>query len=536
MKRPVVAAKKRSDLDPSWPVSQAEVRAVASLLPYARNAKTHSPEQVEQIAASIREFGWTQPVLVAEDGTIIAGHGRVLAAQHLGIENVPVLVARGWSDDQRRAYTIADNKLTENGGWDEDLLRIELGDLNAAGFDVGLLGFDTRDLTRLLADESAALTDPDDVPEPEAVPVSGVGDVWVLGEHRAMCGDSTNPTHVAALMGGEVAYLLHADPPYGMGKQADGVANDNIYGESLDRFQMSWWSAFRPFIADNASAYIWGNAADLWRLWYAGGLCSSERLEMRNEIVWDKKSIAGMASPDLTQYPMATERCLFFQIGAQFLGNINADDFPEAWEPVRSYLEGQAKRAGIGPNDVKRVCNCGMYGHWFSRSQFTLIPEKHYGLLAAAFPGAFTRSWASLKAEWDNIKGTGRQVINGKLEGMRAYFDNAHDIMRDVWEFPRVTGQDRHSHATPKPVAMMERLLLTSLPEGGLCAEPFGGSGSTLIGAEVAGRACYTMELQPKYVDVIVRRWAAYAGKPAILEATGQTFEEVQAERAAKAA
>jgi hypothetical protein len=220
-----------------------------------------------------------------------------------------------------------------------------------------------------------------------------------------------------------------------------------------------------------------------------------------------------MKSDLLTQYPIASEHCLFFQIGDQFLGNVNVDDFPEKWETLRAYLEGQAKAAGMKSADVKRVCGCGMYGHWFTKSQFTLIPENHYQSLAKEYPDHFSRPWRELKNEWDYVN-----------THDRSYFDNGHDVMKDVWEFPRVTGAERHGHATPKPVAMMERVMKSSLPNGGLCLEPFGGSGSTLIGAEKTGRICYSMELQPKYVDVIVKRWQNFTGKTATLESTGQPF------------
>jgi hypothetical protein len=240
-------------------------------------------------------------------------------------------------------------------------------------------------------------------------------------------------------------------------------------------------------------------------------------MELRNEIVWDKKAVPGMASDGLTQYPIATERCLFFQLGDQFLGNINADDFPETWEPLRSYFESQAIAAGIKPPDIKRVCGVSMYSHWFTRSQYQLVPEKHYQALQAAYPGLFLRPWIELKAEWSQVK-----------EGeARSYFDNAHDVMRDVWEFSRVTGNERHGHATPKPVQMMERIMRSSLAPDGLCVEPFGGSGATLIGAERSGRVCYTMELQPKYVDVIVKRWQDFTGKDAIHSVTGETFNSM---------
>jgi DNA modification methylase len=329
-------------------------------------------------------------------------------------------------------------------------------------------------------------------------------------------------------MNGETAALIHADPPYGMGKQSDGVANDNIYEENLDKFQMDWWVVFRMFTASNGSAYIWGNAPDLWRLWYRGGLADSEYFEFRNQIVWDKKAIPGMKSEALTQYPIATEHCLFFQFGNQYLSstNINAEDFPSVWEPLRLYMEEQANRAGIGAKEIKLICGCQMYGHWFTRSQFTLMPEKHYATLAAAYPGCFVRPWISLKEEWDQV---GIALINRVLRERRSYFDNAHDIMRDVWDFSRVTGADRHGHATPKPVAMMERVMKSSLPTGGICAEPFGGSGSTLIGAEKTGRICYTMELQPQYCDVIVKRWQEFTGKTATHAETGKTFNEMLA-------
>ena len=521
-KKPAPVAKSA----PAWPADAVERRPVADLVPYARNARTHSGEQVAQLAAAIREFGWTIPVLVDEQSNIIAGHGRVLAAQSLGLTDIPVMVARGWTEEQRRLYVIFDNKSALNAGWDEDILRLEMLDLREGGVDLGLTGFGTIELASLFKTAKGA-TDPDDVPEPPVDPVSALGDVWVLDEHRVMCGDSTSAADVAKLTAGTVAQLLHADPPYGMGKEADGVANDNLYAAKLDAFQMAWWSTFRPHLASNASAYIWGNAPDLWRLWYAGGLGNSERFEFRNEIVWDKKTIPGMASPSLTQYPEASERCLFFQFGAQFLGNINTDDFPEAWESVRAFFEEEATAAGIKSADIKRVCGCQMYGHWFTRSQFTLMPSRHYASLAAAYPGRFVRPWADLKAEWDRVK----DVFNGKLEEMRSYFDNAHDTMRDVWDFSRVTGDERHGHATPKPAAMMERVMLTSLGVGMVCLEPFGGSGSTLIGAQMTGRVCYSMELQPQYVDVALTRWQSFVGQEAHLEETGETFSQVQARR-----
>jgi ParB-like chromosome segregation protein Spo0J len=176
-----------------WPADQVERRPLAALIPSARNARTHSDAQVAQIAASIREWGWTMPILVDEAGTIIAGHGRVLAAQLLGLDEVPVMVARGWSEAQKRAYLIADNKLGLNAGWNEDLLRIEVADLATMGFDLPLIGFSERELSALNASGNPGLTDPDEVPDPPNVPVTRHGDLWLLGAHVTCpkCGKDT---------------------------------------------------------------------------------------------------------------------------------------------------------------------------------------------------------------------------------------------------------------------------------------------------------------------------------------------------------
>ena len=488
----------------------------SDLIPYARNAKKHDAAQISKLCGSIKEFGFTNPVLIDKDNGIIAGHGRVLAAQSLALESVPCIRLGHLTDTQRRAYILADNRLAEiGGGWDEEMLKLELADLAALDVDVAEIGFGAEDLAELEMEDEAEKSDADAEPQidkaDELRAKWGVepGQLWELGDHRLLCGDSTIPEHVAKLMGGEKAKLIHADPPYGMGKEKDGVENDNLYRENLDAFQMEWWRAIRPHTENNGSAYIWGNAEDLWRLWYVGGLGTSEKIAIRNEIVWDKKAIPGMASPELTQFPMATERCLFFQLGDQFLGNVNAEDFPESWEPLRSYFESEAMAAGIKPGDIKRVCGCAMYSHWFTRSQYTLMPEKHYRTLASEYLGRFTRAWSELKANWDRVK----DVLTKQVQGSRSYFDNSHEIMRDVWEFPRVTGEERHGHATPKPVPMICRAIKSSTPAGGIVYEPFSGSGTTLIACEQLGRKCRTIEISPAYVAVAIQRWADATGK-----------------------
>jgi DNA modification methylase len=200
--------------DEKWPADKIIRMPIGKLTPYARNARTHSDAQVAQIAASMREWGWTNPVLIDENGGIIAGHGRVLAARQLGIKDVPCMVATGWTEAQKRAYVLADNKLALNAGWDDALLSIELKGLDADGFDIGLIGFGDDELAGLLADKTDGLTDPDDVPEVPDEPVTKLGDVWMLGKHRLMCGDSTSIYAVDKLMAGQKADLCFTSPPY----------------------------------------------------------------------------------------------------------------------------------------------------------------------------------------------------------------------------------------------------------------------------------------------------------------------------------
>lgn len=205
-----------------WPADKVERRKVADLTPYARNSRTHSDEQVAQIAASIKEWGWTVPVLIEPDGGIIAGHGRVMAAQRLGITDVPCMIADGWSEGQKRAYIIADNKLALNAGWDDEMLRVEFAELGDLGFDLGLTGFGETELVGLMIDKTEGLTDPDAVPDAPAKPVTVEGDVWLLGRHRLMCGDSTSIDAVDGLTEGKRADMVFTDPPYGIEFQSNG--------------------------------------------------------------------------------------------------------------------------------------------------------------------------------------------------------------------------------------------------------------------------------------------------------------------------
>jgi DNA modification methylase len=312
-------------------------------------------------------------------------------------------------------------------------------------------------------------------------------------------------------MNGQIADLIHADPPYGMGKEKDGVENDNLYAEKLDAFQIAWFKAFRPHVADNAGLYIWGNTEDLWRLWFEGSLKDVERMTFRNEIVWSKKGGMGIGSGKHRSYPTTTERCLFIMLGEQGF-NSNADNYWDGWESIRLYLDSEIKKCGWSIAQVNEIVGLSsMAQHWLTRSQWTFIVQKYYVILQeAAKPyGALKRDYDSLKRDYDSLK--------RDYDSLRAYFDNTHENMTDVWEYSRVHGEERHGHATPKAVQMMARVMKSSLPKDGLCVEPFGGSGSTLIGAEQTDRVCYTMELTPAYVDIIIERWENLTGQKAEL-------------------
>lgn len=481
-------------------------KAITDIKPYQKNPR--QKYDIQKVASSIKEYGFQQPIVVDRAGVIIVGHGRYQAAKSLNLKSIPVVIA-DLPPEKAKAYRIADNKTNEYSDWDIGLLQQEFTDLLDVNFDLELTGFDNDELERLIVGEKEGLTDEDTVPETPEEPTAQLGDIYKLGEHRLMCGDSTNSNQIELLMNGQKAKLLHADPPYGMGKEKDGVLNDNLYKEKLDAFQMAWWREFRPHLKDNASTYIWGNSEDLWRLWYSGGLGNSERLTFRNEITWSKKNAQGIGSKDFRMFPTATERALFFMLGEQGFNN-NADNYWEGWESIRNYLYNERQKLGWNNKIVADFFGFHprMADHWFSQSQWCMPKKEQYEILQKEAKGnGFKKNYDELKKDYDELK--------KEFYSTRSYFDNAHENMTDVWEYDRVTGEERQGHATPKPVKMMERVMKSSLPKGELCIEPFGGSGSTLMGAEKTNRKCYMMELDPKYIDVIIKRWEQYTGKKA---------------------
>jgi DNA modification methylase len=297
----------------NWPADKAKRQKTNSLIPYARNSRTHSEQQVSQIAASIKEWGWTTPVLVDEDGGIIAGHGRVLAAQKLGIDDVPTIVATGWTKAQKQAYVLADNQLPQNAGWDMDLLLVEMKDLDAEGFDLSLMGFNDDMLANMLNEETEGLTDEDAVPDVPDDPATVLGDVWVLGKHRLMCGDSTSIDAVEKLMGGVKADMVFTDPPYGVAydgghnkKKRKGIIADELEGADLTGLFYGAISTAIISAKDGAAFYIWFASGKSVETFAA---LNELPLKLRAVIQWYK--IKSGLGAFMSQYIPNCEPCMY---------------------------------------------------------------------------------------------------------------------------------------------------------------------------------------------------------------------------------
>ena len=394
------------------------------LIPSARNARTHEEDQVAQIASSIAEFGFVNPILVGSDNVIIAGHGRLMAAQQLGLNEVPVIVLAHLSEAQRRALVIADNKIAENAGWDEELLKLELADLKDIGFDLDLIGFSDTELDQLLDDvEGTGDSDEDSVPEVEPVPVSQSGDLWLLGNHRLLCGDSTNAQDLAQLMDGGLADMVFTDPPYNV--DYGNNAKDKMRGKD------------RRILNDNLGAdfYAFLKTALSNMLTVTKGAC-----------------YVAMSSSELDTLQKA---------------------FRDAGGKWSTFIVWAKNTFTLGRSDYQRQYEPILYG------------------------------WR---------------------EGNDHYWCGARD-QGDVWFFNKPVKNDLHP--TMKPVELVERAIRNSSKTLDIVLDVFGGSGSTLIACEKTGRHARLMELDPKYVDVIVRRWQDYTGEQAVRAGDQITFDEI---------
>lgn len=509
-----------------------ELVKLADLKPYSRNANLHPPEQIADLKRGIEQFGFLVPCLIHENGEVLAGHGRLIAATEMGLDAVPCIRWKHLDPTQRKAFRIYENQISKGAVLDLDFLRMDMNELSVEGFQVDMLGFENWEMENLLRPPGSVRIETNQADETPDLPntiKTNRGDVWILGKHRLMCGDSTDPKAVRELVGRSKAKTLHADPPYGMGKEKDGVANDNLRGEKLDNFQYEWWQAWRKHVDNTGSVYIWGNAPDLWRFYWCR-LDGTEDISIRNEVVWDKDGAFGQSAEAQRCYPPGTERLLFLMLGRQGFGNINTCDFFEGFEPIRVYLDEQFKAMKWKAADVQRILGVQMLGHWITKSQWQLPARRHYERLQSEAMGqAFTRTYFDIRKQFEEIRhGGAHQEKQREFWRNRAYFDNTHDNMTDVWRFPRVAGDERYGHATPKPVDIMARICNSSVPKDGLILEPFAGTGSTLIGAEMTDRRCFTMELKPAYCDVVVTRWQALTGKDAKRKSDGKKFKDAR--------
>ena len=409
---------------------QIEIRSIDDITPYARNSRTHSDEQVAQIAASIREFGWTTPILIDEEGSVICGHGRLLAARKLGQAEVEVIVARGWSDAKKRAYVIADNKLALNAGWDMELLALELADLKEFDFDLGLTGFSDEELSKLLPDKTDGNTDQDEVPEVPADPITKPGDVWLMGKHRLLCGDSTSVDDMEKLTSGQLVDMWLTDPPYNVAyeggtKDKLTIQNDNMGDEQFRAFLRDAYVTADTVMKPGAVFYIWHADREGYNF---RGAARDAGWQVRQCLIW-KKSSEVMGRQD---FHWKHEQCLY------------------GWKDGAAHL-------------------------WANDRKQTTVLE----------------------------------------------FDK-----------PSRNGE----HPTMKPVAIFEYQLLNNTKGGDIVLDSFAGSGTTVIAAEKNGRVAHLMELDPRYCDVIIKRWQDFSGKSATLEGDGRTFDEIAGSGIAEAA
>jgi DNA modification methylase len=502
---------------------------------YPNNYNHHPQHQIEEIKRSIEKFGQPKNIVVW-DGFLLSGHGFRQAAAELEITTVMATDYTGvWNKEQAEAWLIADNETARLAERDinilTELLEMQSEPAAVPGVDESLLDSllddmgDNEDTGNTETGESPKIDKADELQATWQVREGDVYECKANGlVHRVICGDCTKEATLSHLIGNEKIVLSSQDPPYGMGKEKDGIKNDNLYREKLDAFQMKWWKASRPFLEDNASAYIWGNAEDLWRLWYNGGLKSSERLTFRNLITWDKANLSGkydgngIGSSIGRMYASIAEFCLFFMLGEQGFNN-NTDNYWDGWESIRLYLLGERQTMGWDVPTMKRIVGHSVLSrdHWTSKSQWNFVTKKVYVAMQQAAKGkAFLREYDDLKREYDDLK---REYDDLKREfySTRAYFNNTHDLMTDVWNFPRVKGEERHGHATPKPVEMIERIIKSSSRERNNVLDCFLGSGTTLIACHSTSRQCRGVEIHPPYVAVTLQRFQDLTGVPPTL-------------------
>jgi len=503
-------------------IKRLEYLPANQLLANPLNARRHPAKQRDALRGSLDSLGWYDAVIYNErTGYLVDGHARV--EEQLTKDDsatIPVLVVDLSEEEEAQALASHD-WIAHLAEYDKQVLDDLLRTFNSDDERVQTMLSEMADEFNLFELQEIEEAPEAKIDEAEALREKWQterGQLWVIpskhgGEHRLLCGDSTNASDVQRLIGGDQSTLIHADPPYGMGKEKDGVLNDNLYRSKLDAFQMAWWGTMRPYLKNNSSAYVWGNAPDLWRWWYVGGLNDSERLTLKNEIVWNKTAgILGAKSDTHRCYTTNSERCLFFMLGDQVMSE-NADNYWDGWEPIRKYLYEQRMLMGWDVPTMKTIVGHSTKSpdHWTNKSQWEFPTRKVYeAFQKAANDEAFKREYEDIKREYEDIK---REYMD-----LRAYFDNTHEVMTDVWTHERVVGDERYHHATPKPVELIQRIIKSSSRNGDIVIEPFGGSGSTMVACEQLHRQCRMIEIEPKYVATILERMSNMGLTPVLME------------------
>lgn len=454
------------------------------------NPRYIKDHKFEKLVKSIKEFPQMldlRPIVVNQDMIVLGGNMRLRACREAGLTEVPIIYADNLTEEQQNEFIIKDN--SSFGEWDWDILANEWDteQLIDWGMDIP----DDWAIDEVLEAEEDNYEAGDDI-QTDIV----LGDLIEIGEHRLLCGDSTDSDQVARLMNGELADLAHNDPPYGMKKENDGVLNDNLNFSDLLDFNHDWIPLQWSHLKENGSWYCWGIDEPLMDIYsdIIKPYQNEQKLTYRNLITWDKGTGQGQMSENTRMYATADEKCLFVMMGKQNTAQ-NKDEFPEDWRPLLNYLKEERDKMGWTTKDVIAITGKTSASHYFTESQFQLPSIEHYTKMQEAAGGkAFTRDFDSITSEF--------------LES-RAYFDNTHDNMNNVWHFDRTSKRERTAtggHATPKPLELCARAIKSSCPQGGLVIDMFLGSGSTMASAHQLKRKCYGMELDPKYCQVIVDR------------------------------
>ena len=472
-----------------------EIWPVDRLVPYARNARTHSAEQVAQIAASIVEFGFNAPILVDGHAGIVAGHGRLLAARKLGLPEVPVVVLDHLTDTQRRAYIIADNKLSENAGWDEEILAAELADLQHDGLDLKLVGFSDEELAALLAEDGKDSEAEEEQPlaEPPAQPVTRPGDLWSIGKHRLICGDCRDIRAIARMFDGQKANVVITSPPY---------ASQRAYDPS---------SGFRPVPPEDYIAWFRDVAANIAALLAGDG---SYFLNIKEHADQGQRSLY---VKDLT---LAHVRQWGWRFVDEFCWRKTDDGVPggwgnrfkNAWEPVFHFC--RAEKIKFRPKAV---------GHW-SEDCFDYSPNNPKSTSGSGLLGTGPRGAAVDRGRNHDAWQTTRRNAND-LEGRHGGIARPSNVIEVKTE------SSQGSHSAPFPRKLVEFFIKAFTDAGDVVFDPFSGSGTAIAAAEVLGRIGCGVEISPAYCDVIVRRIEHLAETEAVLAETGESFSAIAARR-----